>query len=165
MKNEKLTQRIESLVNQEILLCQSSLVEAMLENGMASYDDIENTYKDNSEEIEELQNEVEEIKDNERYIELDDKYEEIEGEEEIEYNNFNKEIEKLESKIEELEQEQETPQEAYEWWAVTEWFANKLRGYNELILDNDYGTWWGRSCSGQAIKMDYIIEQIAKDLI
>ena len=29
------------------------------------------------------------------------------------------------------------------------------------LLQNAYGTWWGRTCSGQAIYMDNIIQEIA----
>ena len=47
------------------------------------------------------------------------------------------------------------PQEIYEWWRVTDsWLAGKLDEIGEPILDNDYGTWWGRTCSGQSIIQD-----------
>jgi hypothetical protein len=29
---------------------------------------------------------------------------------------------------------------------------------------NDYGTYWGRGCTGQSIELDYIIHEIAKDI-
>jgi hypothetical protein len=47
------------------------------------------------------------------------------------------------------------PQEIFEWWRVTDsWLAGKLEEIGEPILDNDYGTWWGRTCSGQSIILD-----------
>lgn len=54
-----------------------------------------------------------------------------------------------------------SPAEPLEWWAVSEWFATKLKDKGECILDNDYGIWWGRTCSGQAVSMDGVIQDIA----
>lgn len=59
----------------------------------------------------------------------------------------------------------EDMKEVYEWWLVTDWFANRLREHNEVILNTDYGIYWGRTCTGQAIYLDYVIEQIVKDTI
>ena len=66
----------------------------------------------------------------------------------------------VETKVE-LEEE---PQEIFEYWLVTSWLAKKLRQHGEPILDNDYGIWWGRTSSGQSITMDWVIQEIAKDL-
>ena len=48
----------------------------------------------------------------------------------------------------------------FEWLAIDEHFANLLREERECILDNDYGLWWGRKCSGQAVCMDGVIHDI-----
>ena len=53
--------------------------------------------------------------------------------------------------------------EIYTWYLVTEWFARKLNKKGEVILDNEYGTWWGRTCYGQLIVCDSIIQDIAKE--
>ena len=50
--------------------------------------------------------------------------------------------------------------EILEWWLVDDWFIKKLRGQGEPVLENDYGIWWGRTCSGQAIALDSVIESI-----
>jgi hypothetical protein len=55
-------------------------------------------------------------------------------------------------------------QEIFEWWATSDWLADKLREHHQPILTNDYGTWWGRTCTGQAIKMDSVIEDIAESI-
>lgn len=55
-------------------------------------------------------------------------------------------------------------QEIFEWWVVDSWTASKLKDQGEPILDNDYGIWWGRTTTGQAIKMDYVIACIVADL-
>ncbi len=52
--------------------------------------------------------------------------------------------------------------EIMEWWAVTEWLADQLKGIGEPVLDNAYGYWWGRTCTGQAMKMDGTLQQIAR---
>lgn len=58
----------------------------------------------------------------------------------------------------------EKPQEIFEWWLVSDWFADKLRAINEPILSNDYGTWWGRTCTGQSISCDYNIQMLACEI-
>ena len=54
--------------------------------------------------------------------------------------------------------------EVFEWWLVDEWFANRLDEHNEPLLRNEYGVWWGRTCTGQAICMDSVIEEIFDEL-
>ncbi len=51
-------------------------------------------------------------------------------------------------------------QEIFEWWTVDKYTATKLESEGEPILDNDYGIWWGRTTTGQAIKMDYVIAKM-----
>lgn len=52
--------------------------------------------------------------------------------------------------------------EIYEWWAISEWLADELRDIHEPILSNEYGIWWGRTCTGQAIILDGTIQQIVE---
>ena len=52
------------------------------------------------------------------------------------------------------------PQEVLEWWLVSKWLGRKLLIDGEPIIENGYGTWWGRTTSGQAIAMDGPIEKI-----
>ena len=59
-----------------------------------------------------------------------------------------------------IEDEQEEMQEVFEWWACNDWLIEKLKEQGEPILETDYGSWWGRTCSGQAIKLDSVIEAI-----
>ena len=51
--------------------------------------------------------------------------------------------------------------EIMEWYLVSDWFIDRLREINEPILDNDYGEYWGRCCTGQAICLDYSIQELA----
>jgi hypothetical protein len=136
----------EQFVNREVLACQSMLVDKLIEEGIDgfSYDDIQNMYLDYSEEIGDLESE---IQFEQSLAEPDDK-----------------KIDDLMYKISELADEQENPQEIYEWWLITDWFKDKLLQHGEPILDNDYGTWWGRTCTGQAILLDGVISSICKEM-
>lgn len=49
----------------------------------------------------------------------------------------------------------------YEWWRVTEWLARQLKGIGEVVLDNNFGTWWGRTCIGQGLIMDGTLQRVA----
>lgn len=61
--------------------------------------------------------------------------------------------------IDELDTE---PQEIFEWWMVSDWFANKLVEKGESVLLDE--SIWGRSCTGQAILLDWVISQICYDM-
>jgi len=51
--------------------------------------------------------------------------------------------------------------EIYEWWRVNDWLAKQLVEIGECVLDNDYGYWWGRCCTGQGMIMDGTLQQIS----
>jgi len=53
--------------------------------------------------------------------------------------------------------------EIMEWWLIDSIFADELRKYEEPILENDYGIWWGRCTSGQAVSLDWIICKIVEN--
>lgn len=61
-------------------------------------------------------------------------------------------------------EEDEYSRDILEWWAISERLATRLRMHNEALIDNEYGTWWGRTTSGQAIYMDSVIEAIAEEV-
>ena len=54
------------------------------------------------------------------------------------------------------------PAEPYEWWRVTKWLCEQLRNQGEVVLDNDYGCWWGRQTTGQSMIMDGVFQDIAR---
>ncbi len=56
------------------------------------------------------------------------------------------------------------PREVFEWYAISDWLARKLKDNHEVVIQNEYGTWWGRQCTGQAIYMDHVIEKIYASL-
>lgn len=57
------------------------------------------------------------------------------------------------------------PVEIYEWWRVSGWLAEHLRAIGEPVLDNDYGTWWGRTCTGQGVIMDGTLQRVAARIV
>jgi hypothetical protein len=52
------------------------------------------------------------------------------------------------------------PHEIYEWWVVTPYLAKRLQELGQPLLTNDFGTWWGRTCTGQAVYADHVIGRI-----
>ena len=63
--------------------------------------------------------------------------------------------------IDEVRDNGEDINEIFEWYLVSDWFLNRLREINEPVIDNDYGEYWGRCCTGQAISLDYNIQELA----
>ena len=56
------------------------------------------------------------------------------------------------------------PREVFEWWLVTGYLAQELEDIGEVVLDNGYGRWWGRTCTGQSLLLDGTFQRIAKRL-
>lgn len=55
--------------------------------------------------------------------------------------------------------------EAYEHWIVSDYLADKLEAKGEMVIRDFLGlTIWGRTCTGQAICMDSVIEDIYKEV-
>ena len=52
--------------------------------------------------------------------------------------------------------------EVFEWWLVTPYMAELLKGNGEVILADYDCYWWGRTTTGQALYMDYVIQKIAE---
>jgi len=53
--------------------------------------------------------------------------------------------------------------EIYEFWSVSGWIADRLEAKGEIIFDYLDFIVWGRQCTGQAIYMDEVIQDIAED--
>ena len=56
-------------------------------------------------------------------------------------------------------------QEIFEWWLVSNWLATQLLKQGEPILTTAYGSYWGRTCTGQSIILDGTIQKIAEKYI
>jgi hypothetical protein len=70
----------------------------------------------------------------------------------------------FDDELRELVSDNAEPAEIFEWWAVTDWLADKLDSIGEPVLSNSYGRWWGRTCSGQSLIMDGTLQLIAKGI-
>jgi hypothetical protein len=160
-------ERASNIVRDNVIYCVTMLVEDLLDKDILSYDDMCNLTVDKSEEISEKEDAIEEleciISAFKSDLEYEDNINEIKGiENEISINR--KLLEKLREELEELQEQDGTHQEAYEWWIVDDWIADKLKERDEIILECEYFTAWGRGTSGQAIEMDSIILDIAEYL-
>lgn len=126
--------------DRDILCVDSCLIDALLQNGSVegfTIDDMENVYADPSN-----------MDDDDKRSWLDDHG--------IEYTE--------DSDLDELVRDNsgDDPNEAYMWFRVTEWLCGKLRGVGEIVIDNDYGCWWGRGGCGQGVLMDGTLQRIAE---
>ena len=63
--------------------------------------------------------------------------------------------------IDEVRNNGEDMNEILEWYLVSDWFLDRLREINEPVIDNDYGEYWGRCCTGQSIYLDHNIQELA----
>lgn len=129
--------KLSEFVGREVILCQSHLVDALLANQEVPEVDWEN---------------IENI-----YSPL------------LPYNDQKDTCVECEAEVvdltsDELCEDCNTPQEIFEWWVCSSWLIEKLRAMGEPVLDTDYGTWWGRTTTGQAISLDYAIEKIYDEL-
>ena len=78
---------------------------------------------------------------------------------EILENYGNDEEEMTEEEIEDLIYD--NPKEIFEWYLISDWFLERLKEINEPYIENDYGDYWGRCCTGQAICLDYTVQKLA----
>lgn len=138
-------------VDREVIACQTCLVDELLKREVLSYDNIENLWipedEDKVERLKKLINALE----NALTKFPDGKF------------DITHKIEQLEKELQNLDTK---PQEIYEWWLVTKWFADKLRQEKEPILECPFGQslWWGRCTSGQAILLDGVITTICSGM-
>ena len=73
-----------------------------------------------------------------------------------EYHSVN-----TEEEIQEIRDHGSDMQEVFEHWLCSDWLINKLKEQEEPILETDLETWWGRTCTGQAIALDHNIQLLA----
>ncbi len=145
MKTEPTQEELEQFVRINIGWCQSSLVEELLKSDFFNYDEVENFYEYICPECGRGQTDMFDS------MPIDEKNEAFDTPMKYKCYECNTEF----------EQEPESePQEIFEWWLVDDWMSEKLRGIGEPVLVSDFGTWWGRTTSGQAISIDGCIERL-----
>jgi len=153
---ERLVSRIQraatAVVNREVLLCLSGPVEDWIANNPdALCDDCENYYTTPDSWTAEQCAEW-----------LDDRGIEVDP---TDYDGIDSD-DYLEA-LQDIVRDNAEPAEVYEWWAVSGWLADYLRGNGHVMLDWFGIDVWGRECTGQAISMDTVIADFVqeKDLI
>ena len=78
----------------------------------------------------------------------------IQNEYEIEDNKWHD----IQGEIDDLNDLEEEPQEIFEWWLVSGHLASELRDKGEPVIM--HANIWGRTCTGQAILLDGVINEI-----
>ena len=194
----------DKFVRQEVNACVTSIAEFIIKvtsEGMPymdieseapfTYNDIENQYVDNTDEIDELQEQVNEMQEKlddlqEKRDELEEQLDEIRDEYESDpahsellrdisecenkiiktledkISELENKIDELEDKISELQAEDGDFKEVYEWWDVSGWLCDKLQGYGEVVIP--HMGYWGRQTTGQSISLDYVISKICYNM-
>ena len=133
-------QSVESLVAREVYANQSSLIEEALRQQLFTVDDIQNMYRPFDG----------------RLINPSTCYKC-----KVEFACLDSETGECVSCFEAHQE----PQEIFEWWLVSPWLGKKLMVEGEPVLENKYGMWWGRTTTGQAISMDYIMQKVHDDVV
>jgi hypothetical protein len=131
---------LRKFVEEEVYSCQSMLVEEALKREFFSWDDVENVYR--------LFDGILQSPDT--------------------CGSCGQQADYFDSETQTCEkcfQDNQHSQDIYEWWVVSDWLVIKLRQHGEPILSNDYGSWWGRCCSCQAIFLDGVISEIYKEVM
>ena len=93
-----------------------------------------------------------------------EKYQEKIADLEDEEDSDEKRIQLYRDAVNSIEDAEPTYPEIFEYWFVTDWFAEKLKEKRETIIDEFALKIWGRTCTGQAIYLDSIIEEIYREL-
>ena len=151
-------------VSNNIILCQSSLVDDLLSKGIYQYDDIENMYSINEDELttalEEEYNKLS-LKEQKEVVKWMKDNTDCEGAGNIyklTVDEMTKMIEDLRLNIEPRDYDE--PCEIFEWWTVSNRLLEKLAEKGQPILRTEHGVYWGRMTTGQAILLDSIIQRI-----
>jgi hypothetical protein len=131
---------LRKFVEEEVYTCQSMLVEAGFKQEFFSWDDVDNLYQsfDAISDVTDICNNCGLISDH---------------------------LDSESGKCRDCYSNDQTIQEVYEWWVVSDLLTIKLRQHGEPLLGNEYGTWWGRCCTGQAIFLDEVIEKIYDEIM
>ena len=70
----------------------------------------------------------------------------------------------LQDKIEDLDGASETYVEIYEWWIVSDYFAEQLEQHKHIVISDGANHYWGRRTTGQAILLDHIVSVICDQM-
>lgn len=190
----KIEQIAEQLLSQEVLCCDSSLVDDLLQlssegthlGGEFSMDNVSNLYPDASDwTLEQCREWMDDHNDGNRlptpnpwamdradmlehmHIELDDDFDN--GDDDAVRTRLIAEINDETwdglSEWRDAVRDNAEAAEVLEWWRVSKWLADHLEAVGECVLSNNYGTWWGRCCTGQGLLQDGILQLVAARIL
>jgi len=60
--------------------------------------------------------------------------------------------------------EHQADRDIFEYWQVSEYLASKLKERDEVVIEKYGFPVWGRTTTGQAIKLDGVIEEITEEV-
>jgi hypothetical protein len=100
----------------------------------------------------------------EEFDRLEEESSELLEKEEISEATHERNLALIEEAKEEFEAIENEPQEIYEWWAISDFLFRKLKEKGDAVVDSGSCYIWGRTTSGQAILLDYVITQICADM-
>ena len=147
-------------VDREVYCCASSLIYQLQQDGHYTDEIMEFSLKDELRE-EDLKDEIREYYKKELKEYLKDRFTEETSLEVLDTEELKDLADDLNIDIDNFIE----PEEALEHWIVSDWLADKLEAYGELTTKDFLGlTIWGRTCSGQAIMLDWVISKICNDL-
>lgn len=169
--NRELDQQIEEYINRNVGPCQSGLVDALIQTDFDGFgiDDLQGMYADPSDWdadqcYEYADDNGIDLENDPRKMIREALFEVINGDDYDRDAEAEETDDELRERIADDNLEgwkdqvrdwsQDNPNEPLEWWVVDSWLAGKLLEMGEVIIDNDYGYWWGRTCSGQSIALD-----------
>jgi hypothetical protein len=133
-------QEIDNFISKEIYACQTALIDEVLKSQLFIVDDIENLYRPFDGK---LLSPAICVKCNCEFSFLDSET----------------------GQCKDCYEDTEESQEIFEWWLVSPWLGRKLLIEGEPVIDNGYGTWWGRTITGQAISLDDVMQTIYDDIL
>ena len=174
-QNKQADEIVERLIRNNVLTCQSSLIDALMQSAFDGFDwgngaglsvdpsdwAIESVYEfadDNGIELD----------DDPRRMGWEELTDIVDPDSESTAESLRSEIEDIredEWKDQVREWSEDNPVEPLEWWLVDSWLAGQLQEMTqEPVLDNEYGQWWGRTCTGQSIACDSTFYILAESL-
>lgn len=168
----------EKFVRREVLTCFSYEMDAVLKasselskSDLPTYDDIENTYYFDTENViykimEELRFKKQELYDYANDPDTFNRRVKTDKDFKVFLNSLSDD--ELTELCEEFNidicDEESTPHEIFEWWIVTEYLYKKLQYKGQPVLEWGNNYYWGRCTTGQAILLDNVISEICEEL-
>ena len=140
--------RAERLIRNEVLACQTGLVEYLL----SRFDDPEPHLS--GDDAANLTRPVCPFCSADTLIDEDSPTDPIEDEDGVPYDY------RCASCGEVFDDPEHKPQDVLEWWLISSYLGRELMDRGEPIVTDGHSWWWGRTCSGQSILLDGIMQRI-----